>query len=37
MIEYGEAADSSDHYVRLSRSTVAQATELLLEFNVRRW
>jgi len=36
-IEYGEAADRSDEYVRLSCSTVAQATKLLLEFIVRRW
>jgi len=35
-IEYGEAADRSDEYVRLSCSTVAQATKLLLEFIVRR-
>jgi len=37
VIAYGEAADCSDEYVRLSRSTVAQATNLLLEFIVRRW
>ena len=37
VIAYGEAADLSDEYVRLSRSTVAQATKLLLEFIVRRW
>jgi len=37
VIAYGEAADRSDEYVRLSRSTVAQAAKLLLEFIVRRW
>jgi len=37
VIAYGEAADCSDEYVRLSRSTVAQATNLLLEFIVRWW
>jgi len=36
-IAYGEATDRSDEYVRLSRSTVAQATKLLLELIVRRW
>jgi len=37
VIAYGEAADREDEYVRLSRSTVTQATKLLLEFIVRRW
>jgi len=37
VIAYGEAADRADEYVRLSRSTVAQATKLFLEFIVRRW
>ena len=37
VIAYGEAADRADEYVRLSRSTVAQATKLLLEFIVQRW
>jgi len=37
VIAYGEAADRSDEYVRLSRSTVEQATKLLLELIVRRW
>jgi len=37
VIAYGEAADRSDEYVRLSRSTLAQATKLLLEFIMRRW
>ena len=37
VIAYGEAADLADEYVRLSLSTVAQATKLLLEFIVRRW
>jgi len=37
VIAYGEAADRADEYVRLSRSTVAQATKLLLQFIVRRW
>jgi len=37
VIAYGEAADRSDEYVRLSRSTVAQATKIILQFIVRRW
>ena len=37
VIAYGEAAERADEYVRLSRSTVAQATKLCLEFIVRRW
>jgi len=37
VIAYGEAADRSDENVRLSRSTMAQATKLLLEVIVRRW
>jgi len=37
VIAYGGAADRLDEYVRLSRSTVAQATKLVLEFIVRRW
>jgi len=36
VIAYGDAADRADEYVRLSRSTVAQATKLLLETIVRR-
>ena len=37
VIAYGEAANRSDEYVLLSRSTVAQVTKLLLKFIVRRW
>ena len=37
VIAYGKAADRSDDYVRVSRSTVARATKLLLEFILRRW
>ena len=37
VIASGETADRADEYVRLSRSTVAQATTLLLEFIVLRW
>lgn len=36
VLAYGEAADRTDEYVRLSCSTVAQATKMTLEFISRR-
>jgi len=36
-ISYGDAADLLEEYVRLSLSTVAQATRILLELILRRW
>ena len=37
VIAYGEAADRADEYVRLSRTTIATSTKLLMEFIVERW
>jgi len=37
VIAYGKAADRANEYVRLSRSTVTEATKLLLEFIVQLW